>query len=174
MSDTFSFTTEKDERTLEDFQRWDEDKQELWGALKKVFADLIHPDPRRSKSFRVDIGPERGGSMPAYWVLINILKNSFLDQGNMLAFDEYGVHYNVNDEKRLSEWVKVMAGHCDIIEHKGKKYAIGREIKYKSDCTWLDMKKLLDFLLRFGESEGIIGLVLKPKDEAKIKKGFGE
>ena len=171
----FSFARENKEKlTLEDINYWKEKKLELWEELKFRFVTLHHPDPTKYKPFTVIVDNDRGGTMPAYWVLISILRDSFLDQGNMLAYDEYGCHYNVNDEKRLSEWVKVMAGHCDIIEHEGRKYAIGREIKYNSNCTWQDMKKLLDFLLRYGQENGIIGLELKPKDQDKIKKGFGE
>jgi len=158
MTDTFTFTRQnKEETTLEDLDLWRERKLKLWATLKKKFENLIDPDQRKYKPFKVVLD-KVDYSIPAYWVLMSIVKDWYFEQGNIYT------------KEQISEMFKHLAGHTQIING----VEVSRSIATSSDCTWLDMKKLLDFILRFGESESIIGLVLKPKDEAKIKKGFGE
>lgn len=171
----FSFERQiKDITIQDDVERWEKKKLELWAALKPLFEGIFNTDQDKYKPFRITIDKPRGVTMAAYWVLIKNLQHYYLeDVGQMYIWDSYGRIYNVNIDEQLSDWVKVEAGHCDIVEVNGKKHAEPREIKYKSGCTWQNMKQLLDFLLRFGEENNIIGLELKPKDEDKMKKGFG-
>jgi|DEB0MinimDraft_4_1074332.scaffolds.fasta_scaffold71267_2 hypothetical protein len=171
----YNFAREnKQELSTLDIAHWEEVKLELWADIKSRLVTLNHPDWTKYKAFSVTVGPLRGGAMPGYWVLISVLQDYMIGEGNQYLEDNYGTIYNVNIQERLSDWVKVEAGHCEVIKVKGRDYAEPRSIAYKSDCTWQDMKKLLDFLLRFGQEHGIIGLELKAKDEDKIKKGFGE
>ena len=158
--------------TIEDINYWEEVKSGLWADIKSKLVTLNHPDPTEYKPFTVTVGKVRGGAMPGYWVLITVLQEYLLGEGNMYMVDNYSTIYNVNIQERLSDWVKVEAGHCDVVKVKERDFAEPRSIAYKSDCTWQDMKKLLDFLLRFGEENGIMGLELKAKDKDKIKKGF--
>ena len=171
----YTFTrVNKQELALDDITCWEGRKLELWDDIKSKLVTLNHPDPAKYKAFTVTVGKVRGGAMPGYWALITVLQNYMIGEGILYLEDNYGTIYNVNIQERLSDWVKVEAGHCEIIKVKERDYAEPRSIAYKSDCTWQDMKQLLDFLLRFGEEHGIMGLELKAKDEDKIKKGFGE
>lgn len=171
---SFTFVRQnKKELNISDIEYWEEVKLDLWDEIKSRLVTLNHPDPKEYKAFAVTVDRPRGGAMPGYWVLISVLQKYMIGEGNMYLEDNYGTIYNVNIPERLSDWVKVEAGHCEVIEVKGRKYAEPRSIAYKSDCTWQDMKQLLDFLLRFGQEHGIMGLELKPKDEDKIRKGFG-
>ena len=157
----FTFTKDKDKSTtLEDIKGWKEDKEELREELNKRWQNLLNPDPRKFKSFVVIIDNERGNEMPAYWVLIDIVKKWYFESGMIYT------------KEQIDYMFKIMAGHSTVCNG----IHTPRSIAYNSDCTWQDMSNLIETIIAFGKDpdNNIIGLELKEKDRDKIKSGFNK
>jgi len=159
MSKKYIFNKEnKHEKTSsEDIEVWKKKKEELREELNDRFSNkLLNPNPSKFKGFEVTIDNPRGGTMPAYWALIGTVKDWYFEQGVIYT------------KEMIDQMFKILAGHTEIING----VEVTKSIAYNSDCTWQDMKKLLDYVVAFGIEENIMGLEIKERDKEAIKKGY--
>ena len=116
--------------------------------------DQIEELVRLKKSFQVNIGdPKRSGQqLKGYWVLIRIVKDWLVDQGNDMT------------DKQVSDYFKIEAGH--YTELNGVKTA--KSISNRSSVTVQEMEMILRKIESFGIEFGIEGCYLKNKEEEEL------
>ena len=113
--------------------------------------DQIDEQVRYKNSFQVTISPPKrsGQQLKGYWVLIRIVKDWMIEQGN-----------NFTDEE-VSNYFKIRAGHYSNIGG----VQTPKSISNKSSITVLEMEKLLREIEIFGASNEIPNCYLE--DRAK-------
>lgn len=149
---TYTFTKQKNTPpTEEEVLEWKRLQKELRTTFKDWLLKLYDTKP---VDFKVTIDKVRGSELRAYWVLIGVVTSWMNEQGNHFTKEE------------VSDWFKLRAGHSKGMYEE----RISRSIAVKSDCTWQDMKKLIDYIIQFGAENQIRGCELKKRDEEELEK----
>ena len=158
MADTFYFKRNKELNetpSQQEVVEWDDMIKGLRDVFKKWKGQLYSDKP---KSFKVTVDKLKGKELRGYWVLIGVVTKWMNEQGNYFTKEE------------VSDWFKIQCGH----KRRIKGVEIPRSIAVKSDCTWQDMSKLIDYIERFGAENNIVGCELRSGDKEEMKKGFSE
>lgn len=155
MTKTFIFTRQDKEDTISamDVLNIKKETEELRKVFSEFKINLIGGS--KPKDFKVIID-KVSYKIPAYWVLIGIVKDWYFEQGNIYT------------KEQVSEMFKHLAGHTQILNS----VEVSRSIATNSNCTWQDMNKLLKYIIAFGEENGIVGCNIKEKERDLIKNSF--
>ncbi len=137
-----------------------ENNKNIWIAFKTAMKAW----GTTGKDFKVTIDKIRGNELKAYWVLISIVTNWMNEQGNHFTKEE------------VSDWFKMRCGHYKTIQLNqfDNSVEVPRSIALKSDCTWEEMSRLIDYILQFGAENNIKGCELKEKDREEIKELYSK
>lgn len=134
-----------------------QDKKNLWGAFQVAMKawgtcgksfEIVIRDPKEERSPR---------ALKGYWRLIGIITDWMRDEGNNFVKDE------------VSDYFKMQVGHKKKI---GDKY-VAKSIANNAGCSWIEMRVLLEYILRFGAENKIIGCELTSDEERQFKKYYG-
>lgn len=77
----------------------------------------------------------------AYWMLIRIVKDYMNSEGNSF------------DDKTVSDYFKIHSGHFEVIDD----VKIPKSIAFNSGTTRVEMKNIIDAILKFGIDNNIKG-----------------
>lgn len=147
-----------------DWRRWwtdFSDERNKWVDSKKDFQITIEPYKklRGEKALR------------GYWVLIGVVQKYMNeDCGNNWTKDEISDYFKLRAKhsKRINNvQVEKIADVNTFYEH------IPRSIANNSGCTYEEMKGLIDYILRFGAENNIVGCELKSSDWQEFELYYG-
>lgn len=126
-------------------------KKNLWGAFKVALKAW----GTTKKDFEIVIRePKNEGALRTYWMLIDIIVKWSFDEGNLF------------DKKQWDYYFKMKAGHSEQMNSE----FVPRSIANDSNCTWEDMKRLINYIIAYGKDPDhiIVGLEITSKQEQEF------
>lgn len=131
-------------------------KKDTWAGQKKAveFAlNLFIDNTKTDLKITVEnYKPKGDKALRGYWLLLGVVEKWMQEQGNS---------YN---KEELSDYFKLQVSHSMKLNGQ----FIPRSISNKSDCTFEDLKKLIDYIVRFGDENNIKGCELRNGQEQEF------
>lgn len=132
------------------------DNKNNWDGQRVAVSTALKIDLDNARGdMRVIIEPykPRGEkALRGYWMLLGVIEKWMREQGN---------HFN---KEELSDYFKFQVSHSKCLNDTW----VVRSIANNSDCTYDDMKKLLDYIIQFGAENNIKGCELTSEQEREF------